>query len=193
MNAPALRSRANRSVPRWSRSSTEFPAMIDTENDLPYAITGTGLVGATPARLFAVKILPVVSANLRGPEILGELTAELGVGVKAVTIEGSCRGRHHPRRRRIGCFRGHRPGAAGLVGQDRHRRDERLHAAAGGAAGGIPGALRIRGKRRACSGRNRSRPSTSYRSRFPPAHCPMMSIEGSCSSRATMRMRVRPP
>jgi hypothetical protein len=37
-----------------------------------------------------------------------------------------------------------------------------------------------------------SRPSTSCRSRFSPAHCPTLSAEEPCSSRATMRMPARP-
>jgi predicted dinucleotide-binding enzyme len=53
---------------------------------MKYAIIGSGLVGATLARFFAAKNIPVVIANLRGPETLGELTAELGAGVKAVTV-----------------------------------------------------------------------------------------------------------
>jgi NAD(P)-dependent dehydrogenase (short-subunit alcohol dehydrogenase family) len=45
---PPRRSR-RRSVPRWSRSRTEFPATIDMEINMEYAIIGTGLVGATLA------------------------------------------------------------------------------------------------------------------------------------------------
>jgi hypothetical protein len=48
-------------------------------------------------------------------------------------------------------------GAAGLVGQARHRRDERLHAAAGGAAGRILKTAHIRDQRGACSGREAGR------------------------------------
>ena len=53
---------------------------------MTYAIIGSGLVGATLARFFAAKDIPVLIANSRGPETLGALTAELGAGVKAVTI-----------------------------------------------------------------------------------------------------------
>jgi 8-hydroxy-5-deazaflavin:NADPH oxidoreductase len=57
------------------------------EMNMTYAIIGTGQVGATLARIFAGKNIPVLIANSRGPETLGELAAELGAGVKAVTIE----------------------------------------------------------------------------------------------------------
>jgi hypothetical protein len=40
--------------------------------------------------------------------------------------------------------------------------------------------------------RSWSRPSINCRSKFWPAHWPTLSVEESCSSRATMRMRVRP-
>jgi hypothetical protein len=60
--------------------------MIDMEINMTYAIIGTGLVGATLARFFAAKTIPVLIANSRGPETLGEITAELGASVKAVTI-----------------------------------------------------------------------------------------------------------
>lgn len=39
------------------------------------------------ARFFAAKNIPVLIANPRGPENLGELTAELGASVKAVTVD----------------------------------------------------------------------------------------------------------
>ena len=54
---------------------------------MTYAIIGSGLVGATLARFFAAKNIPVLIANSRGPETLGELTAELGACVKAVTVD----------------------------------------------------------------------------------------------------------
>ena len=54
---------------------------------MTYAIIGTGLVGVTLARVFAAKTIPVLIANSRGPETLGELTAELGASVKAVTVD----------------------------------------------------------------------------------------------------------
>jgi predicted dinucleotide-binding enzyme len=38
-------------------------------------------------RFFAAKTIPVLIANSRGPETLGELTAELGASVKAVTVD----------------------------------------------------------------------------------------------------------
>ena len=53
---------------------------------MTFAIIGTGLVGATLARLFAAKNVPVLIANSRGPESLGDLTAELGASVKAITM-----------------------------------------------------------------------------------------------------------
>jgi 8-hydroxy-5-deazaflavin:NADPH oxidoreductase len=48
---------------------------------------GAGLVGATLARFFAAKNIPVIIANSRGPETLRALTAELGASVKAVTVD----------------------------------------------------------------------------------------------------------
>jgi 8-hydroxy-5-deazaflavin:NADPH oxidoreductase len=54
---------------------------------MSYAIIGSGLVGATLARFFAAKDIPVLIANSRGPETLRELTAELGRSVKAVTVD----------------------------------------------------------------------------------------------------------
>jgi predicted dinucleotide-binding enzyme len=51
------------------------------EINITYAIIGTGLVGATLARFFAAETIPVLIANSRGPETLGELTAELGASV----------------------------------------------------------------------------------------------------------------
>jgi hypothetical protein len=57
------------------------------EINMTYAIIGTGLVGATLARFFAAKIIPVLIANSRAPETLGELTVELGTSVKAVTVD----------------------------------------------------------------------------------------------------------
>jgi 8-hydroxy-5-deazaflavin:NADPH oxidoreductase len=56
------------------------------EINMTYAIIGTGLVGATLARFFAAKSILVLVANSRGPETLGELTAELGASVKAVRV-----------------------------------------------------------------------------------------------------------
>ena len=53
---------------------------------MTYAIIGTGKVGATLARFFAAKNIPVRIANSRGPETLGDLTTELGASVEAVTI-----------------------------------------------------------------------------------------------------------
>ena len=43
---------------------------------MTYAIIGTGQVGATLARFFAAKDIPVRIANSRGPETLGDLTTE---------------------------------------------------------------------------------------------------------------------
>jgi 3-hydroxyisobutyrate dehydrogenase-like beta-hydroxyacid dehydrogenase len=57
------------------------------EINMTYAIIGTGLVGATLAHFFAAKTIPVLIANSRGPETLGELPAELGASVKAVTVD----------------------------------------------------------------------------------------------------------
>ena len=54
---------------------------------MTYAIIGAGLVGTTLARFFAAKNIPVLIANSRGPKTLGELTATLGAGIKAVTVD----------------------------------------------------------------------------------------------------------
>jgi predicted dinucleotide-binding enzyme len=54
---------------------------------MTYAIIGTGTVGATLARLFAAKNIPVRVANSRGPETIKELAAELGSSVTPVTVE----------------------------------------------------------------------------------------------------------
>ena len=54
---------------------------------MTYAIIGSGTVGATLARFFAAKNIPVLIANSRGPESLRDLTTELGASVKAVTVE----------------------------------------------------------------------------------------------------------
>ncbi|HTV37218.1 MAG TPA: NAD(P)-binding domain-containing protein [Xanthobacteraceae bacterium] len=54
---------------------------------MTYAIIGTGSVGSTLARFFAAKSIPVLIANSRGPKTLGELTAQLGASVKAVTVD----------------------------------------------------------------------------------------------------------
>src|SRR5271168_3601795 len=56
------------------------------EIDMTYAIIGAGLVGATLARFFAAKDIPVLIANSRGPQTLGELAAETGPRVTPVTI-----------------------------------------------------------------------------------------------------------
>ena len=53
---------------------------------MTYAIIGSGLVGATLARFFAAKDIPVLIANSRGPETLGALAAEIGPRVTPVTI-----------------------------------------------------------------------------------------------------------
>jgi len=53
---------------------------------MTYAIIGAGLVGATLARFFAAKDIPVLIANSRGPETLGELAAEIGPRVTPVTL-----------------------------------------------------------------------------------------------------------
>ena len=52
---------------------------------MTYAIIGSGTVGATLARFFAAKDIPVRIANSRGPETLKELAAELGSAVTPVT------------------------------------------------------------------------------------------------------------
>jgi 8-hydroxy-5-deazaflavin:NADPH oxidoreductase len=54
---------------------------------MTYAIIGSGLVGATLARFFAAKNIPVLIANSRCPESLGELAGELGAGVRAVRVK----------------------------------------------------------------------------------------------------------
>ncbi|HEY2049928.1 MAG TPA: NAD(P)-binding domain-containing protein [Caulobacteraceae bacterium] len=53
---------------------------------MTYAIIGAGTVGATLARFFAAKDIPVLIANSRGPETLRELAADIGPGVTPVTI-----------------------------------------------------------------------------------------------------------
>jgi hypothetical protein len=57
------------------------------EINMTYAIIGSGLVGATLARFFATKNIPVLIANSRGPESLGKLAVELGASVNAVTVD----------------------------------------------------------------------------------------------------------
>jgi hypothetical protein len=116
------------------------------EINMTYAIIGAGTVGATLARFFAAKDIPVLIANSRGPETLGELAAEIGPSVTPVTVAEAV------------------------------KADIILVAV---------GSLAFRA-------RSWSRPSINCRSRSSPAHCPTMSVEGSYSSRATMRMRVRP-
>jgi len=54
---------------------------------MTYAIIGTGLGGATLARFFAAKDIPVLIANSRGPETLAGLAAEIGPCVTPATIE----------------------------------------------------------------------------------------------------------
>jgi 8-hydroxy-5-deazaflavin:NADPH oxidoreductase len=56
------------------------------EINMTYAIIGAGTVGATLARFFAAKDIPVLIANSRGPETLGELAAEIGPSVRPVTL-----------------------------------------------------------------------------------------------------------
>ena len=70
----ALRARAGGPI---SISRREFPATIEKEIDMTYAIIGAGLVGATLARLFAVKDIPVLIANSHGPAF-DEVAAEPG-------------------------------------------------------------------------------------------------------------------
>jgi 8-hydroxy-5-deazaflavin:NADPH oxidoreductase len=53
------------------------------EFSMTYAIIGTGPVGATLARFFAAKTIPVLIANSRG----SELTAELDASVNPVTVD----------------------------------------------------------------------------------------------------------
>ncbi len=54
---------------------------------MSYAIIGSGTVGTTLARLFAIKNISVRIANSRGPETLGELAVELAPQVTAVTVD----------------------------------------------------------------------------------------------------------
>jgi 8-hydroxy-5-deazaflavin:NADPH oxidoreductase len=56
------------------------------EINMTYAIIGTGLVGATLARFFAAKDIPVLLANSRGPETLAGVAAEIGPGVMPATV-----------------------------------------------------------------------------------------------------------
>jgi predicted dinucleotide-binding enzyme len=53
---------------------------------MSYAIVGFGEVGQALARFFAAKDIPVLIANSRGPETLGELAAEIGARVTPVTL-----------------------------------------------------------------------------------------------------------
>ncbi len=53
---------------------------------MTYAIIGAGTVGATLARFFAAKEIPILIANSRGPETLGELAAEIGPSVTPATV-----------------------------------------------------------------------------------------------------------
>ena len=53
---------------------------------MTYAIIGTGIVGATLARFFAAKDIPVLIANSRGPETLAEVAAEIGPSVTPATV-----------------------------------------------------------------------------------------------------------
>jgi hypothetical protein len=55
------------------------------EINMTYAIIGTGIVGATLARFFAAKDIPVLIANSRGPETLAEVAAEIGPSVTPAT------------------------------------------------------------------------------------------------------------
>ena len=50
-----------------------------------YAILGSGAIGHAIATQFARKGIEVALANKRGPESLGEIVAELGPNVRAVT------------------------------------------------------------------------------------------------------------
>jgi len=56
------------------------------EMNMSYAIIGSGTVGTTLARLFAIKNIPVRIANSRGPATLGELAAELKSSVTPVAV-----------------------------------------------------------------------------------------------------------
>jgi 8-hydroxy-5-deazaflavin:NADPH oxidoreductase len=53
---------------------------------MTYAIIGSGLVGATLARFFAAKDIPVLIANSRGPETLAKMAAEIGRSVTPATV-----------------------------------------------------------------------------------------------------------
>jgi 8-hydroxy-5-deazaflavin:NADPH oxidoreductase len=57
------------------------------EINMTYAIIGSGLVGATLARFFAAKNIPVLMANSRGPETLAALAAEIGPSVMPVPLD----------------------------------------------------------------------------------------------------------
>jgi 8-hydroxy-5-deazaflavin:NADPH oxidoreductase len=56
------------------------------EINMTYAIIGTGVVGATLARFFAAKDIPVLIANSRGPETLAKIAVEIGPTVKPATV-----------------------------------------------------------------------------------------------------------
>ncbi|HZL07375.1 MAG TPA: NAD(P)-binding domain-containing protein [Coriobacteriia bacterium] len=54
-------------------------------------IVGSGKIGATAARLFVGAGHEVAVSNSRGPDSLGDLTAELGDGARAATVEDAAR------------------------------------------------------------------------------------------------------
>ena len=171
--------------------SNYFPATTYREINMTYAIMGAGLVGATLARFFAAKKIPVLIANSRGPETLGKLTAELGASVKAVTVGEAVEA--NIILVAVGAIAFKDVGALmqdwsgkividvtnGFMLPPEVRRN-------------TTGSSRPRLTRSACEEQSSSRPSISFHSRSSPAHCPTMSVEGSCSFRVTMRMQARP-
>ena len=75
------------------------------EINMTYAIMGAGLVGATLARFFAAKDIPVLIANSRGPETRAALAAEIGPSVRPANPLSAVRRSavlHHSGERSIG-------------------------------------------------------------------------------------------
>ena len=159
---------------------------------MTYAIIGTGLVGATLARFFAAQNIPVLIANARGPESLGELAAEIGPRVTPVTLTEAVKA--DIILVAVGAVAFKDVGAAlrdwsGKIVID-VTNGFMLPAEVQQAE--YQGRLTSEVNRSVFRVRSWSRPSINFHSRSSPAHCPTMSVDELYSSRATMRMRVRP-
>jgi predicted dinucleotide-binding enzyme len=159
------------------------------EINMTYAIIGTGLVGATLARFFVAKDIPVLIANSRGPETLGELTAELGVSVKAVTVDEAVEADiilvavGAVAFKDIGAMLQDWSGKividvtnGFMLPPEVQQAEYQGRLTSEVNAERVPGAKLVK----------------AFNQLPLKVHCPTMSVEESCSSRATMRMRVRP-